>query len=181
MTTNRGEYLSSMVRTMPILLNRAEANELFAHINHSNNARKNMHTRDIATLTRGKREWGYLNGMKSTRSGIKGHVHYRNGDEIEYLINKDGTYEIATTKKMSAMKAADSVKSLKNNIMVAVARGHDTTPRRATTPNQYYLVRQDWGLTKTARAAIKSGDLSKEFLEKMAKWQLCLIKGRPKK
>lgn len=165
---------------MSALLTQVEATDLFAHINHNSNPRKNMHTRDVVKPIRSQRKWDYLNGMKSTQGIIKGHVHYQNGDEISYQINKDGTYLIINAEKITASKAATQIKALKNNIMAAVGRGHGGTPRRSTTLNQYYLVRQSWGLNKTAKAAIKSGDLSKYFLTKMAEWQLCLIKGRGK-
>ena len=166
---------------MPALLTKDEASNLFAHIKHSKNPRKNMHTRDVEKPVKSPRKWDYLNGMKSTQGVIKGHIHYRNGDEISYQINKDGTYLITDTVNITASKATIQIKALKKNIMAAVSRGHGGTPRRRTTLNQYYLVRQSWGLNTTAKAAIKSGDLSKDFLTKMAGWQLCLIKGRQKK
>jgi len=163
---------------MPVLLTKTEASDLFAHLNHGKNPRKNMHTRDIVKPTKGKREWAYLNGMKLTGHVISGHVHYRNGEEIAYQIRKDGTYVITNTIGVSPANADTKITSLKKIIQQTVARGHSKTAIRKTSPNQYYLIRQNWGLNKTATAAIKAGDLSKDFLTKMAKWELCLIKGR---
>jgi hypothetical protein len=169
-----------MEKTMPALLTKDEASNLFAHLNHSSNPRKNMHTRDVVKPVKSPRKWDYLNGMKSTQGVIKGHIHYRNCDEISYQINKDGTYLITDTVKITASKAATQIKALKNNIMAVVSRGHGGIIRVKYTPNQYYLRRHNWGLTTTAKTAIKSGALSEGFLKKMARWELCLIQGREK-
>jgi hypothetical protein len=168
---------------MPVLLTKDEASDLFDHINHSKNPRKNMHTRDVERPNiKGQRKWNYLNGMKYSKNVIKGHVYYRNGAEISYQIKKDGTYVILHTRDIEPNRVDIRLKALKTIINKVVNRGHsEGKPVKINlTPNQYYLRRQSWGLTKTAQAAIESGDLSGRFLKQMAKWELCLIKGRPK-
>lgn len=159
------------------LLTNDESKNLFTFIKHCKNPRKNMHTRNIVN----KREWEYLNGMKHVNGVIKGHVYYSNGVELSYQINDDGTFSILSTNNIQdASKAPELLKSMKNKIIEVVNRGYSDKKiiRIKRTAGQYYLVRHSWGLTKTAKAAIKSGDLSEGFLNQMANWELCLIKGK---
>jgi len=136
-----------------------------------------MHTRNIVN----KRKWEYLNGMKYIDGVVKGHVYYNSGVELSYQINDDGTSAILSTNNIQgASKAQELLNSMKNKIIEVVNRGYSDKKiiRIKRTSGQYYLVRQSWGLTKTAKAAIKSEDLSEEFLLQMANWELCLIKGK---